>query len=189
MLELKLSPHAVTAIDPGMSGAVARLEKGELRVERDFKHHKQITRAVHHLVPGSGLVVIENVHAMPGEGVCSVFSFGKSTGIAFGSVFSIHEPSPVEVTPQSWQNFFKELFGIDKKTPFKSVTREVAARVFPQQSHLFTRKSIDHNSADAALMAVYGVLNFQSLCARRVSLDDIVADLDMRKLSRQKRNQ
>ncbi len=159
---LSISP-VVTAIDPGLSGAVARLVRGVLCVRRDFKVRRDIVHAVQVLVPHSDMVVIEFVHAMPGEGVVSVFSFGKSTGTAFGAVESIHSPDPVEVAPQAWQNFFKRLLNIDLKTKFKEVTREVAAQLFPLQSALFLRKK-DHNTADAALLAVYGALNFDRLC-------------------------
>jgi crossover junction endodeoxyribonuclease RuvC len=167
LLDLKLCPYIVTAIDPGLSGAVARLEKGVLTVERDFKSLRDINRAVQHLVPTSDLVILEAVHSRPGEGVCSVFTFGKSTGTALGSVFSHHVLNPVEVAPQKWQNYFKGLFGV--KQSFKEVTREIAVKIFPQQAELFAWKK-DHNTADAALMAVYGALNYSALIALRESL-------------------
>jgi crossover junction endodeoxyribonuclease RuvC len=152
--------RVVVGIDPGLSGAVVRLEApgGKITAARDFRTRRDITRAVTRLVPGSDAVVIELVHAMPGEGVCSVWSFGKATGTAFGAVEAIHEPELVEVAPQKWQNFFKKLFGIDPKTRFKEVTREIAARLFPKQVDLFKRKK-DHGTSDAALIAVWGVLN------------------------------
>jgi hypothetical protein len=158
MIDLAKIQKRVTAIDPGMSGAVARLVGGRLEVHRDFKDKRDIARAVEALVPGADVVVIEAVHAMPGEGVCSVFSFARSTGIAFGAVFLSHAPAPVEVAPQRWQNYFKNLLGIDRKTKFKTVTRDVALKLFPEQAELFKRKK-DHNTADACLMAAWGALN------------------------------
>lgn len=157
MIGLINIPGEVTGIDPGMSGAVARMSGGKVEIRRDFKSLRDIARAVDELVPGSARVVIEAVHAMPGEGVCSVFTFAKSTGTAFGAVFLKHEPAPVEVSPQRWQNYFKNLLGIDKKTRFKTVTRDVARHLFPDQAHYFTRVK-DHNSADACLIAAWGAL-------------------------------
>lgn len=172
MIDLTEIKKRVTAIDPGMSGAVARLVKGKVEVRRDFKEKRDIARAVEALVPGADVVVIEAVHAMPGEGVCSVFTFAKSTGIAFGAVYSQHEPAPVEVAPQTWQNYFKKLLGIDRKTKFKTVTRDVAATIFFEQRDLFKRKK-DHNTADACLLAAWGALNrtdkLEALPARRLT--------------------
>lgn len=180
-------PAPVTAIDPGISGAVARLTRAGLTIERDFEGRKDISRAVQKLVPGSGLVVIELVHAMPGEGVCSVFSFGKSTGTAFGATDCCHELAPVEVAPQAWQNYFKALFKVEKGISFKTVTREIAVKVFPDNAELFKRKK-DHNSADAALLAFYSACYFQELCARRVLLAEKGAGPGKRRLSQPERN-
>jgi crossover junction endodeoxyribonuclease RuvC len=153
-------PHrgVVVGIDPGVSGAVVRLENGVISAARDFKMRRDITRAVQRLVPGSDKVIIELVHAMPGEGVCSVWSFGKATGTAFGAVEALRADELIEVAPQRWQNFFKKVFGIDPKQRFKEITREIAVRLFPGQAELFKRKK-DHGSADAALIAVWGALN------------------------------
>jgi hypothetical protein len=151
----------VVGIDPGLSGAVARLHGDKLTILRDFKFRKDISRAVRSLTHDAALVVIEAVHAMPGEGVCSVFSFGKSTGTAFGALDIVHTQDPVEVPPQTWQNFFKKLFGITEKKPFKEMTQELAAKLFPAEKQLFLARKKDHNSADAALMAAYGVLCLQ----------------------------
>lgn len=92
---------------------------------------------------------------MPGEGVVSVFSFGRSTGTALGAVEAVTGRSPKQVAPQRWQNFFKSLLGIDAKTKFKEVTRDVAAQLFPSQRDLFARKK-DHGTSDATLIALYG---------------------------------
>ena len=62
-----------------------------------------------------------------------------------------------EVAPQRWQAFFKKLFGIPKTTKFKEVTREIACKVFPEHTRFFSRK-LDHGSADAALIAAYGLV-------------------------------
>ncbi len=143
-----------TAIDPGLSGAVARLEQGKLTILRDFKSLPDIARAVCLLGAGADIIAIEQVHAMPGEGVVSCFSFGKSTGVALGAAY-LHPGIPVvEIAPQRWQNYFRNRFNIPKGKPFKEVTREIASQMFPAQADLFKRKK-DHNSADAALLAIY----------------------------------
>ena len=66
----------------------------------------------------------------------------------------------VEIAPQRWQNYYRKRFNIQNGKPFKEVTREIACQLFPGQADLFKRKK-DHNSADAALLSVYAVNNWE----------------------------
>lgn len=141
----------VAAIDPGMSGAVASLGFGRVSVARDFKSLASLSVAVSSHSTASRFTVIEQVHAMPGQGVCSMFSFGKSTGAAFGACYA-GGAEIIEVSPQKWQNFFRKTLGIAKGTAFNS--REIAAGLLPAWAHFFERKK-DHNSADAVLMGLW----------------------------------
>lgn len=157
---IKLPDHTrpVIGIDPGISGAVVRLVGGRLSgVSRDFKGFADIAAGIRGLYQPGDRIIIENVHAMPGEGVCSVWTFGKATGVAHGVALALSGEAPQEVAPQRWQNAFRLLLGIDKKTRFKEVTREVATRLFPDEWELFQRKK-DHGTSDAALIAAWGVL-------------------------------
>ena len=104
MSDMQLKP-IILAIDPGLSGAVARLEEGKLTILRDFKTLPDIARAVCLLGSGVDLIAIEQVHAMPGEGVVSCFSFGKSTGVALGAAYLYPGIPVVEIAPQPWQNY------------------------------------------------------------------------------------
>jgi hypothetical protein len=145
-----LTGPAILGVDPGLSGAVARLGGGKLEIKRDFKSPADIAAAVRDLAPGTSQAVIEDVHAMPGQGVCSMFSFGNSTGWAQSALFLCHQGETVLVSPMKWQYYFRQLFGITKGTEFNS--RELATMLFPSYSSLFARKK-DHNSADAVLLA------------------------------------
>ena len=143
----------ILAIDPGLSGAVCRLEPGSIRVRRDFRILPDIARAIQDLSAGVTHAVIENVHAMPGQGVCSMFSFGRAAGVADGALALALPALLVEsVAPQKWQNFLRVQYHIPKDQPFNA--REIAASVFPNYTHLFERKK-DHNTADACLIAVW----------------------------------
>ncbi len=143
--------------------------RGELKVERDFKSIRGLARGIRKVVPGSDLVVIEQVHAMPGEGVVSCFSFGKSTGAALGVIDCCHEPPPLEIAPQKWQNYFKKRYNIPKEVPFKEVTQRIAEQVFPMYIEYFVRKK-DHNTADAVLLAAYAAVHYPELYALREKL-------------------
>lgn len=81
------APILVLAVDPGKSGAVCRIGKGCFDVRRDFKDLQSIALAIADLARGCDYGIIENVHAMPGQGVVSMFTFGKATGTAFGALF------------------------------------------------------------------------------------------------------
>jgi crossover junction endodeoxyribonuclease RuvC len=158
--ELLNTPALVLAIDPGLSGAVCRLGQGKLEILRDFKIKTDIARAIKTLSAGVSHAIIEFVHAMPGQGVCSMFSFGRSAGVADGALsLALPEVQPEEVSPQKWQGFFRAQFGILKGTEFDS--RAIASKIFPSFAPYFKRVK-DHNSGDAVLMAVWKAVQLQA---------------------------
>lgn len=142
---------SILAIDPGLSGAVCRLTNGIPELRRDFKTLPDIARAIKDLSADVTHAVIELVHAMPGQGVCSMFSFGRAAGVADGALaLSLPQLIVESVTPQKWQNWFRARYGIVKGQQFNS--RELALQIFPDKADFFRRVK-DHNSADAVLLA------------------------------------
>lgn len=94
------------------------------------------------------MIVIENVHARPGQGVTSMFNFGKSLG--FVHALATTAGVPVHwVTPSVW----KGKMGLLKAD--KSASREEVRRLLPKLSHTVTRVK-DDGVAEAALLALYG---------------------------------
>ena len=159
-MNLTDSPVAVLAIDPGKSGAVCCLGRGSLFILRDFKSVAEIALAIRDCVQGRilDLAVMEHVHSMPKQGVVSTFSFGRATGAAEAALaLCLPQGVPLtQVEPQTWQKSFKEL---GEWLPAEEDSRQTALRLFPGHQHLFSRVK-DHNSADAALMAVWGIRKF-----------------------------
>lgn len=98
--------------------------------------------------------IIEKVHAMPKQGVTSVFSFGKGDGILLGMLGALKIPH-IEVPPRTWQKVMLE--GEDK-TDGKAASIRVARRLFPGVSlRASDRCRVDHDGmAEALLMADYG---------------------------------
>lgn len=146
----------VLAIDPGLSGAVALVGRGGLDVCRDFKTLEDIPRAIRYLTKNAGPthILIEQVGAMPGQGVCSMFSFGKATGTALGCLWTACPLVPVEeVHPIRWQNYFRKTCHIPRPIPFDS--QALAAKLLPAHAKLFTARKKDHNTADAVLIGVW----------------------------------
>lgn len=89
---------------------------------------------------------IERVGAMPGQGVTSMFSFGRSVGTVEGVLAALAVPV-YYVTPQTWQAFVR--------IKGKEESRARAAQLFPAFADQFARAK-DDGRADAALIAWFG---------------------------------
>lgn len=136
-------------IDPGKSGGIALVS--EDRVET-FPHSDEVLIACLRKARDWGekvRVCVEKVGAMPGQGVVSMFNFGKSLGFIEG-VLQAYEISYQLVTPQAWKKEFS-------LTGDKSNSIDVCRKLFPNINLLATprcRKPHD-GMAEALLMAEY----------------------------------
>jgi crossover junction endodeoxyribonuclease RuvC len=144
-------------IDPGISGAIALL-KDDLELVQIHDMPIMMIRKGKNQVNAAALSVIireaqlpatayiEEVHAMPGQGVSSMFSFGTSYGIVQGVLAALNIPV-VLVSPQTW----KSRAGLRGKD--KDMARTLAQRLYPR-AELSRKKDIGR--ADAILIARYG---------------------------------
>lgn len=150
----------ILGIDPGLSGALAFLDTqtGDLIVQdmptvtvmRNRKEKREVSpQLVSSMIAGRkvGAAFLEKVNAMAGQGVSSVFSFGRSAGIIEGVLAAYDIPTTL-VTPQAWQKAMSVRAG-------KDGSRERAMQLFPAVSEMFQRKKDDGRS-DAALIAKFG---------------------------------
>ena len=92
-------------------------------------------------------VVIEQVSAMPGQGVTSMFNFGQSFGILKGICSAMQLPMYF-VRPTKWKKYFNLI------NSEKDASRTKAIEVFPYFSSQLSRKK-DSNKADAILIASF----------------------------------
>ena len=99
------------------------------------------------LVNPNSIIIIENIHAMPGQGVASMFNFGMGYGIWLGIIAALNIPVEL-ITPQAWKKYFG-LIGTNK-----DASREKALQLFPSQSQELKLKK-HHGRADALLLAEY----------------------------------
>lgn len=93
-------------IDPGMTGGIAVLDSEGAIVRLERFDHKDLCDVLFEVFSSLGSttahVAIERVHARPGQGVCSMFTFGTGYGRIQGWLaakcidFELH-------TPQAWQ--------------------------------------------------------------------------------------
>ena len=92
-------------------------------------------------------VIIEQVSAMPGQGVTSMFNFGQSFGILKGICSSMQLPMYF-VRPAKWKKYFNLL------NSQKDASRTKAIEIFPYFSHKLSKKK-DSNKADAILISSF----------------------------------
>lgn len=94
------------------------------------------------------MIVIEYISARPGQGVTSMFSFGRTLGFAHAIAQTAGVPIHF-VTPAVWKGKLG-LLNSDK-----GASREKARTLFPASAHAFDRVK-DDGRAEAALLAYYG---------------------------------
>ena len=168
------APTRVIGIDVGQSGAVVVIGRGKADCRRDFKNLRDIAKAVKELSEGVDFVVIEGVAARPSQGVCSVFSFGRSTGVAFGALcVALPEACPIyEAWPQRWQNYWRQYVGMEKDETFDSCL--ILPKILPGISRSWITRKCDHGTGDAALIALYGISILQQPGGRAL-LDSLLS--------------
>lgn len=153
----------IIGVDPGASGAVAILEdtgqlvqvfdmpaveiqvggKAKRRVVPEMLASELRLYNVHGTV-----AVVEQVSAMPGQGVSSMFAFGQAYGLVLGVLAGLWIPTKT-VTPSAWKKALKLNTG-------KDAARAKAAQLWPQMASEFKRVK-DDGRAEAALIANWGL--------------------------------
>ena len=96
-------------------------------------------------------MIVEQVSAMPGQGVTSMFNFGQSFGVIKGVCAAMQLPIYF-VRPAKWKKYF------DLINSQKDSSRVRAIEMFPKFSSVLSRKK-DSNKADAILIANYHINN------------------------------
>ncbi len=151
----------ILGIDPGLSGAIAILEKKKVLNLFDMpvmaegkKNKKQLNSAQlvniikENSVGGEEIVVVvEQVNAMPGQGVTSMFNFGQTFGAIKGVCAALNLPI-FFVRPSRWKKYF-ELINSSKDS-----SRTKVIEMYPSLSSQLAKKK-DVNKSDAILIARY----------------------------------
>ena len=151
----------IIGIDPGISGSICFFDNGEILdviempTMTDGKKNKkqvngsqiynEILKRVNNLDKKDIRVVIEQVSAMPGQGVTSMFNFGQSFGILKGICSAMQLPMYF-VRPAKWKKYFNLI------KSEKDASRTRAIEIFPYFSSQLSKKK-DSNKADAILIA------------------------------------
>ena len=153
----------IIGIDPGITGSICFFEDGRIidvvempNMAEGKKNKKQVNGAqiyheiflrIKNLKKEEIKVVIEQVSAMPGQGVTSMFNFGQSFGILKG-ICSAMQLSMYFVRPTKWKKYFNLI------NSEKDASRTKAIEIFPYFSSQLSRKK-DSNKADAILISSF----------------------------------
>jgi crossover junction endodeoxyribonuclease RuvC len=153
----------VIGIDPGISGSICFFQDGKIidavempTMTEGKKNKKQvngsqifneISERIKKIDKKNIKVIIEQVSAMPGQGVTSMFNFGQSYGILKGICSAMQLPMYF-VRPTKWKKYFNLI------NSEKDASRTRAIEIFPYFSSQLSRKK-DSNKADAILIASF----------------------------------
>lgn len=139
----------IIGIDPGKTGALAYMNGSTVKLYPFDDMSEQDVAVLIASFAGAGAVAyLEKVHAMPEQGVSSMFTFGKHYGFVRGCLTSQGIPFH-DVPPQTWQ----KALGLGKNYGSKP-DRKKAHRAQAQQ--WYPRLNITLAAADALLIAEYG---------------------------------
>ena len=160
----------IIGIDPGISGSICFFEDGkiidvvEMPTMTEGKKNKrqvngsqifnEISQRIHKSENHEIRVIIEQVSAMPGQGVTSMFNFGQSYGVLKG-IFSAMQIPMDFVSPVKWKKYYNLI------NSQKDSSRTKAIEFFPYISSNLSRKK-DTNKADAILIASFYYQNLSN---------------------------
>ena len=153
----------IIGIDPGISGSICFFEDGKIldvvempTMTEGKKNKKQVNgsqiyneicKRINEIEKQEIRIVIEQVSAMPGQGVTSMFNFGQSFGILKGISSAMQLPMYF-VRPARWKKYFNLI------NSEKDASRTKAIEIFPYFSVNLSKKK-DSNKADAILIASF----------------------------------
>ena len=139
----------IIGIDPGISGSICFFEDGKIldvvempTMTEGKKNKKQvngsqiyneISKRIKEIDKRNIRVVIEQVSAMPGQGVTSMFNFGQSFGILKG-ICSAMQLSMYFIRPAKWKRYFNLI------NSEKDASRTKVIEIFPYFSLNLAKK-------------------------------------------------
>ena len=149
----------IIGIDPGLSGAIAILENNKIKdlfempvMSEGKKNKRQLNSAQLVKLLKDNIyekeeisVVVEQVNAMPGQGVTSMFNFGQTFGAIKGICAALGLPI-FFVRPAKWKKHFELI------NSSKDASRTKAIEMYPAISNQLSKKK-DVNKSDAILIA------------------------------------
>ena len=155
LMEEEVRDKIFIGVDPGKNGGAAVINEitdhEPVITFRCPKTPKDMALSLMSTIPvdvsfDDIIILIEHVHAMPNNGVVSMFSFGQNLGHWEG-IFGAFELDVKYVGPRTWMEHYDCKPGMDKKDR-KRYLRGLAEELFPNIKMTF-------NISDALLIANY----------------------------------
>ncbi len=151
----------IIGIDPGLSGAIAVMHDKkviniyDMPVMAEGKKNKrqlnssQLVNIIKDNIneDEETIVVVEQVNAMPGQGVTSMFNFGQTFGAIKGVCAALKLPI-FFVRPSKWKKHFELI------NSSKDASRTKVIEMYPTLSGQLAKKR-DVNKSDAILIAKF----------------------------------
>ena len=151
----------IIGIDPGLSGAIAVMHDKkvinmyDMSVMAEGKKNKrqlnssQLVNIIKENInkDEETIVVVEQVNAMPGQGVTSMFNFGQTFGAIKGVCAALKLPI-FFVRPSKWKKHFELI------NSSKDASRTKVIEMYPTLSGQLAKKR-DVNKSDAILIAKF----------------------------------
>jgi len=155
-------------IDPGLHGAIAWMD-GERKAigvvdcpldgtEYDFAKMADVLRRVNDIsecrLPAPPTVTMEAVHALPTDGKCSAFSFGRGYGAWLGICGALWL-TPNLVAPQTWKRTMLAGVANDKRAEGVALKKRFQGHPVCSELH-GPRGGLRDGRVDALFLAEYG---------------------------------
>ena len=151
----------IFGIDPGLSGGIAILDDNKIKEIFDMpvmpdgkKNKRQLNSALLAQLLKDNIkdiedtvIIVEQVNAMPGQGVTSMFNFGQTFGAIKGISAALSLPI-FFVRPAKWKKHFELI------NSSKDASRTKAIEMYPSFAEKLSKKK-DVNKSDAILIARY----------------------------------
>ena len=135
-------------IDPGAKGSMCLISNGKvLFKDFDLKDYSNTLKAFLDTNDTELMVAIEKVHAMPGQGVSSSFSFGQRLGELEGMLTALQIPYEL-VAPKDWQ----KACGIPAKSDKKGIA-SVIQKLYPTAELYGNKGGLRDGRSDALGLA------------------------------------
>ena len=135
-------------IDPGAKGSMCVISNGKvLFKDFDLKDYSSTLKAFLDTDDTELIVAIEKVHAMPGQGVSSSFSFGQRLGELEGMLTALQIPYEL-VAPKDWQ----KACGIPAKSDKKGIA-SVIQKLYPTAELYGNKGGLRDGRSDALGLA------------------------------------
>ena len=136
-------------IDVGKNGALAIIHSSDNSTEvYDFESKDDIIDFIKYNALDIKMLCMEKVHAMPNQGVTSMFSFGENFGWWKGLLEAYSVPYDL-VRPQEWMK------GNVPAKPSKKDIYDVAKRLYPNAKLEGIKGGIKDGRSDALMIAHY----------------------------------